>query len=82
MAENLMQTKSVPEKFLDENGQLKTDILLQSYLELEKKLSRMVCLPSQSSSEEEKREFSRLLRIVRQTTEGILGTVRSRNIKE
>lgn len=33
-------------------------------------------------SEEEKREFSRLLRIVRQTTEGILGTVRSRNIKE
>ena len=57
MAENLMQTKSVPEKFLDENGQLKTDILLQSYLELEKKLSRMVCLPSQSSSEEEKREF-------------------------
>lgn len=57
MAENLIQTKSIPEKFLDEAGQLKTDALLQSYLELEKKLSRMVCLPSDTSSDEEKRDF-------------------------
>ena len=59
MAENLIQTKSIPEKFLDKNGQLKTDVLLQSYLELEKKLSRMVCLPSDVSSEDEKRDFYR-----------------------
>lgn len=57
MAENLMQTKSIPEKFLDKAGQIKTDALLQSYLELEKKLSRMVCLPSDTTSEDEKRDF-------------------------
>ena len=60
MAENLMQspkTKNIPEKFLDEKGQLKTDVLLQSYLELEKKLNRMVCLPSETASEEEKKDF-------------------------
>lgn len=34
----LKQTK-VPEKFLDENGDLKTDDLLKSYLALEKKMS-------------------------------------------
>ena len=41
MVENLMQTnekkQEVPAKFLDEKGNLKTDVLLQSYLELEKK---------------------------------------------
>ena len=60
MAENLMQMtleKSVPEKFLDKNGNIKTELLLQSYLELEKKLSSMVCLPTKSSSEEERRAF-------------------------
>ena len=64
MAENLMQIsleKSVPEKFLDKNGNIKTELLLQSYLELEKKLSAMVCLPTKSSSEEEKRAFYKKL---------------------
>ena len=61
MVENLMQTnekkQEVPAKFLDEKGNLKTDVLLQSYLELEKKLSNMVVIPTDASSEEEKRSF-------------------------
>jgi hypothetical protein len=60
MAENLIKSEkmnAIPEKFLDEKGALKTDLLLQSYLQLEKKLSNMVCLPDASASEEEKRSF-------------------------
>ncbi|MBE6449228.1 MAG: hypothetical protein E7013_00815 [Alphaproteobacteria bacterium] len=61
MVENLMQInekkQEVPAKFLDAKGNLKTDVLLQSYLELEKKLSNMVMLPNDASSEEEKRSF-------------------------
>ena len=76
MAENLIQTKAVPEKFLDEKGQLKTDALLQSYLELEKKLSRMVCLPSETSSEDEKRDFYKKIGVP-QTAENYRLTMKS-----
>ena len=44
MTENLL-TNDVPEKFRDEAGVLKADVLLRSYKELEKKLSQTPAAP-------------------------------------
>ncbi|MBP5534840.1 MAG: hypothetical protein J6Y03_04985 [Alphaproteobacteria bacterium] len=61
MAENLMQNQNnnneIPAKFLDAKGKLNADALLQSYLELEKKLGSMVHIPSADASEDEKKVF-------------------------
>ena len=57
MAENLMQNKEIPSKFLDAKGNLNADALLQSYLELEKKLGTMVHIPSTDAPEDEKKAF-------------------------
>ncbi len=59
MAENLMQNnKEIPAKFLDEKGNLNTQALLQSYMELEKKLGSMVRIPNDDSSDDERRAFN------------------------
>lgn len=44
MTENLL-TNDIPEKFRDEAGALKADVLLRSYKELEKKLSQAPAAP-------------------------------------
>ena len=44
MTENLL-TNDIPEKFRDEAGVLKADVLLRSYKELEKKLSQAPSAP-------------------------------------
>lgn len=52
----------VPEKFWDdEAGQIRVEALLKSYLELEKRLSRMVPLPEDEADEEARNRLLRAL---------------------
>lgn len=52
----------VPEKFWDANeGKLRTDALLKSYVELERKLGSMVALPSDDADVEGQRRLRRAL---------------------
>lgn len=54
----------VPEKFWDaEQGQLRTDALLKSYVELERKLGQMISLPADSCKPHGDERFRRLLGI-------------------
>ena len=48
----------IPEKFLDENGQLNTSALVKSYCELEKKMGTMVSVPNEDSDETTKQKFN------------------------
>jgi len=50
--------EQIPEKFLDENGQLNTAALLKSYCELEKKMGTMVSVPKEDSDEITKQKFN------------------------
>ena len=50
--------ENVPEKFLDENGELNTSALVKSYCELEKKMSGMVSIPNEESDEGAKQKFN------------------------
>ena len=49
---------NIPEKFLDENGELNTDALVKSYCELEKKMGSMISVPNDNSDEEVKQKFN------------------------
>ncbi|WP_439579039.1 capsid assembly protein [Elioraea sp.] len=52
----------VPEKFWDEDaGQIRVDALLKSYLELERRLSRMVPLPEDEADDEARNRLLRAL---------------------
>jgi hypothetical protein len=56
------ETPGIPEKFRDpETGELRTDALLRSYLELERKLARMVELPQDGTPPETAGQFRRAL---------------------
>ena len=50
--------EQVPEKFLDENGELNTSALVKSYCELEKKMGNMVSIPNDESDEGAKQKFN------------------------
>lgn len=50
--------ENVPEKFLDENGELNTSALVKSYCELEKKMSSMISIPNDESDEGAKQKFN------------------------
>ena len=50
--------EQIPEKFLDENGQLNTSALVKSYCELEKKMGTMVSVPNEDSDESTKQKFN------------------------
>ena len=50
--------ENVPEKFLDENGELNTDALVKSYCELEKKMGGMISVPSEDSDDSVKQKFN------------------------
>lgn len=50
--------EQIPEKFLDENGQLNTSALVKSYCELEKKMGTMVSVPNEDSDETTKQKFN------------------------
>jgi len=51
-------TVKIPNKFLDSEGQLKTDDLLKSYLELERKLSSVTPLDEESSKTPKKYQLT------------------------
>ena len=53
--------EQIPEKFLDENGELNTSALVKSYCELEKKMGSMVSLPSDDSDDATKQKFNRAI---------------------
>ena len=48
----------IPEKFLDENGELNTSALVKSYCELEKKIGNMITIPNNESDEATKQKFN------------------------
>ena len=50
--------EQIPEKFLNENGELNTSALVKSYCELEKKMSNMVSVPTPDSDETVKKKFN------------------------
>ena len=50
--------EQIPEKFLDENGELNTAALVKSYCELEKKMGNMVSVPNEDSDESVKQKFN------------------------
>ena len=50
--------EQIPEKFLDDNGELNTSALVKSYCELEKKMSSMVSLPTDDSDDATKQKFN------------------------
>nr|MBQ0091478.1 hypothetical protein [Candidatus Enterousia merdequi] len=50
--------EQIPEKFLDEHGELNTSALIKSYCELEKKMSGMVTLPKDDADETAKQKFN------------------------
>ena len=50
--------EQIPEKFLNENGELNTSALVKSYCELEKKLGTMISVPSDDSDDETKQKFN------------------------
>ena len=50
--------ENVPEKFLDDKGELNTSALVKSYCELEKKMSNMISVPNDDSDENVKQKFN------------------------
>lgn len=50
--------EQIPEKFLDENGELNTSALVKSYCELEKKIGSMISVPNDESDESVKQKFN------------------------
>lgn len=71
MPDNLLQTTpdttrpaDVPEKFWDgENGALRVDALLKSYLELERRLSQRLAPPGDAADEEQRRRWREMMDI-------------------
>ena len=49
--------EQIPEKFLNDKGELNTSALVKSYCELEKKMSNMVSVPTADSDESVKQKF-------------------------
>ena len=50
--------EQIPEKFLNQDGELNTSALVKSYCELEKKMSNMVSVPNEDSDESVKQKFN------------------------
>ena len=50
--------EQIPEKFLDDKGELNTSALVKSYCELEKKMSNMIPLLNDESDEATKQKFN------------------------
>lgn len=53
--------EKIPEKFLNEDGTLRTDALIKSYSELEKKIGTMVSVPDDASDDETRTKFKRAI---------------------
>ena len=61
-ADTIAQPPAIPEKFQDsDSGALRTEALLRAYLELERRMHRMVEIPSPDCSDEQRCAFHRAL---------------------
>ena len=61
--------EQIPEKFLNENGELNTSALVKSYCELEKKMSNMVSIPNDESDDSVKQKFNRAIGVPENASE-------------
>ena len=61
--------EQIPEKFLNENGELNTSALVKSYCELEKKMSNMVSIPNNESDDSVKQKFNRAIGVPEKASE-------------
>ena len=50
--------EQIPEKFLDDKGELNTSALIKSYRELEKKIGGMISVPNEYSDDNVKQKFN------------------------
>jgi hypothetical protein len=61
--------ENVPEKFLDDKGELNTSALVKSYCELEKKMSNMISVPNDDSDESAKQKFNHAIGVPENASE-------------
>ena len=61
--------ENVPEKFLDDKGELNTSALIKSYCELEKKMSNMISVPNDDSDENVKQKFNHAIGVPENASE-------------
>ena len=61
--------EKVPEKFLDDKGELNTSALIKSYCELEKKMSNMISVPNDDSDENAKQKFNHAIGVPENASE-------------
>jgi len=61
--------EQIPEKFLDENGNLNTSALVKSYCELEKKMGSMISVPSDDSDDATKQKFNHAIGVPNSASE-------------
>ena len=61
--------ENVPEKFLDDKGELNTSALVKSYCELEKKMSNMISVPNDDSDENAKQKFNHAIGVPENASE-------------
>ena len=61
--------EQIPEKFLDENGELNTAALVKSYCELEKKIGNMISVPKDDSDENTKQKFNHAIGVPENASE-------------
>ncbi len=61
--------ENVPEKFLDDKGELNTSALVKSYCELEKKMSNMISVPNDDSDENVKQKFNHAIGVPENASE-------------
>lgn len=61
--------EQIPEKFLDDKGELNTSALIKSYCELEKKMSNMISVPNDDSDENVKQKFNHAIGVPENASE-------------
>ena len=61
--------EQIPEKFLDEKGELNTSALVKSYCELEKKIGSMISVPNENSDDATKQKFNRAIGVPENASE-------------
>lgn len=61
--------ENVPEKFLNEDGTINTDVLVKSYSELEKKIGSMISIPGEDADEQTREKFKRAIGVPDDVTE-------------
>ena len=61
--------EQIPEKFLDDKGELNTSALVKSYCELEKKIGTMISVPDENSDDVTKQKFNHAIGVPNNASE-------------